>query len=150
MSNAGGVIEDGHDWARELVKKHAIVMHRESETVGTASDFFDGIERKFISPINGEPVVGPVLVLDNGNSFMALDERTFLELTTQQHRFYRTMQRVIAHALREAAGLLKSLGIPMDVGVSLLASTLKAQVAMLEAKPEIPPVTEPSPPKEDH
>jgi hypothetical protein len=134
---------DPLQWARALGAGTAMVMHIPTDTVAKVKAFYDGVTTKFISPITNEPVNGPVLVMEDGNSFMAEDEKSFHRMTMQQAQFYRTMQRVIANTLREAAQLLKSLGIPVDVGVSLLVATLKAQLRVLEAKPEAMPQTLP-------
>lgn len=130
------------EWAHEMCAKKATVLHSETDMIGTVIHVYD---RTWVSPINGVVVDAVVIKLDTGHAFIvpASDaddyedrQTTFFVLTPEQATFYLTMQRALAHSLKEAAVFLRSKGIDMDTGMRLIVGILKTQILALSSSRE--------------
>lgn len=122
-------------WADRLIAKQLWVLHAPTLTVGPARNFYDGVENKYRSTVNGQEVPAAVLELETGHGFVA-DPEKFVELDAPAVRFYVGIQQGLAGLVRVAATGAAGAGVGQEAGFALVVSALRAQLAALEvAKP---------------
>jgi hypothetical protein len=107
------------------------LFHGPTQVVGAPEKYFDGVGEIYVSPVNGEPVTGPVLAFASGHVLVA-DPEAFLELERPDVVFYAVaVERV--HALTVAlARAAHDSGMALEKMVPLYAAALRAQVAAME------------------
>lgn len=113
----------------ELVGK--VVLHVPTLVVGTVrARWYAG---QYVSLVNGEPVPGDVLELDDGNAFVARPG-AFLTMGKAEVRFFETMQEGLAGLVAVAARGGTASGVEPETGYTLTVAALRAQLAALEAR----------------
>lgn len=122
------------EWLSGLVAKQATVFHLATRVVGRAQAYFDGAQRKFVSPVNDAPVPTPVLVLDTGHAVTAPDEKSMLVLTDAEAAFYDGAQALLSMVITNCVQLAAKAGLPLLTMNQLVVSMLQTQAAILEAQ----------------
>jgi hypothetical protein len=119
-------------WAKQLVEKHAWVMHVQSRTVGRVAELYDGEGKLWQPPESDRPVKAPVLKFEQGHTFLARDPGAFIEFTGREASFFQDAQASLAGALSELAQLGAAKGVIGQTGILLLTSALRQQLRELE------------------
>lgn len=118
------------DW-KGAVERMAWMFHVETYAVGRAAAFYDGVEEKYVSPLNGEPVNGPVLLLHTGHALLA-EPVKWMELSSAEIRYFQALQEGFNGLIVIAAKNAKDNGVELEKGLAMLISILRAQLAALE------------------
>lgn len=131
------VITEKDDWAwwRELVTKQEVVMHVQNKVVGRPIRFYLGTdEDHYVSPVNGLPVKVPVLELAGGNALLAKEKDDFMILAPAAARLYVAMAAGVAELTKLSARNAASQGVPLEIGIAVMTSVFRSQVAALEGR----------------
>jgi len=121
---------DSETWAKLMVHRKGYVLHLGGMVAGKAVQFFDGVREKYISPFNGEPVVGPVLKLDSGHAFLANREH-FEELNERDVKFFEVAQGALVETLKQIGAVGHAMKVPEGIGVRLVVGLLRTQATTL-------------------
>lgn len=130
-------------WARDLERRHAWVLHRSTLAVGPVERYFTGEEHdRFLSEIDGQPVMAPVLKLGTGHALLAVPAN-FIELGAPEADLYmRVIDRLresVITAVNEAIDSIASKRQSMpDLPIALIVSAVRAQLHALEATARVP------------
>jgi hypothetical protein len=115
-------------WAVKLAEEHAWVIHVPTHTIQQVKQFYEA--REFISPLNKLPVKDPVIELDDGNSFIAIEDN-FIPLTENEAGFFVFTQGELKDLLTTwVVKAAKASVLPETIGI-LISATLRAQLAAL-------------------
>jgi len=117
------------DWAKELASNRKPILHA-TNVVGKAVRFFSGEEGdRYISPVNAQPVAGPVLELDTKHTFVLSKREDFTVLTEEEYRFFLIAQSALSHGIKESIKLAASMkNVSQQCAVKLVRSILAAQI----------------------
>lgn len=122
----------------ELVEKRGLVLHNETQTLGRAVAYFDGVDRRSLG-LDGKEVPAPVLQLDTGDTFV-VKPYAFTPLSDREAAFVGNLQSMVRDAAMIAIGVAASLGMDQQVVMQLAAFVMDgtrkrflAEVARLTA-----------------
>jgi len=113
--------------------------------VSRVKSFYDGIGEVYVSTSNGKPVKGPVLELEDGNTFVAPTEELFVELTPQEADYHALAQTEVAQAAKRVAEAGASRAIRKETALLLLGAALRSTARVTDAVSRTPP--RPPPPQ---
>lgn len=123
--------QDSEAWAKKAVADGTWLLHRGAFVAGKAAHYFDGVDEKFISPENNNPVCGPVLQLDNGHAFLVVEDH-FAVLAERDVQFLKTATNAMIETLKQVGAFAVACKVPEDIGVRLVVGALYAQARALE------------------
>jgi hypothetical protein len=131
-------------WAAKMQDEHAWVIHVPTHTIQRVKQFYQAHE--FISPVNKLAVKDPVIELDDGNNFLAIEEN-FVPLTQNEAGFFVFAQGELKDLLttwvQKAA---KASILPETIGI-LISATLRAQLmALMQTRQRLSGGQQPPPP----
>jgi hypothetical protein len=112
-------------WAQELADGQRWVLHTPSRSVARVKSFYDGVDRVIVSKVNDRPVQGPVLELEDGNTFMA-ELRAFVSLTEPEVRFFMSTQKTVGMAAKVCAEQAAGAGMAKETALLLIGVALRA------------------------
>lgn len=121
--------EETKAWADAAIVAGDRLLHVPTLTVGIPTRLCDG---DWVSPVNDRASPGLVLVIEPGHGFMAKKEN-FFALRGGAAQFFDSMQQGLAGLVAVAARCAEQNGVEMDVGLTLLLSAMRMQMAALEA-----------------
>jgi hypothetical protein len=108
------------------------VLYVPAKFIGKVTDFFNGVTRPFVSPINNQKVKGPVLEVNGEHYFVAL-ESSFIDLNESEEAFFNAIQKALTGAMAEMVKVGAELKIPPPTLAMLLVGTLRTQTMALES-----------------
>ena len=117
--------ESKYQWAEDLGEQKAWVLHTPSRAVSRVKAFYDGVARVMVSEINRLPVKGPVVELEDGNTFVA-EQRCFVAMEPREVDYYQAAQKTVGLAAKAAAENAAARGIPKTTALMLLGVALRA------------------------
>ena len=121
-------------WFEELVEKKAWVLHLQSDVIGQAKAYYDGLgTNMYVSPANGAPVQGAVLELESGHALLAGDRERWKVLSKAEIQYFKTLQEGFSGLIVLSAKTAKDNGVELETGLAMLVGILRAQLAALEA-----------------
>lgn len=123
--------EEVKAWADDLIANGRWLVHQHGR-VGRAHKFYDGVEVKYVSKVNGDAVNGPVLELDTGNGFVA-DPAAFSVLTASEVAFFAAFNDALNGLIVGSISAGAASGMKAFEGLRLMKCAMRAQLAALEA-----------------
>ena len=114
----------------DLAARGAWLLHVETGIVARAKEYFDGVERVYVSPVDGKPVGGPVMTLSTGDSLVA-GPGAFVPLTEAEASFFASVTYALSAALTLALPAARGMGLGMEMAMQLCASAFKMQLRAL-------------------
>lgn len=129
----------GLQWARDLEERRAWVLHTPSRVISRVRTFYDGVEKVAVSAVNGRPVVGPVLELEDGCTFVAADESVFVPMEPQEVAYYAVVQRRVGEVARELAEAGAKGGIRRETAFLVIGAALRSTARVTDLVLANPP-----------
>lgn len=126
--------EDPFAWGRRVTEDGHWIFHLETAALGPAKKFYDGVKEIWISPVNGQPVPGPVIELANGHGLVA-DPTKFVELTSKEMKYAMALRDGVAALLATTLQFAAASGVDKEAATALTIAVLRAQLAALETMP---------------
>jgi hypothetical protein len=118
-------------WSIEdLVLREAWLLHNEQGVVGQAKEFFDGVKKIWVSPVNGNAVSAPVLLLSTGDAFV-VSATAFTPLSEKEGQVCAKAQELIAGSVKICAVMARLIDVPLDVFATLMSAQLRVQERQL-------------------
>ncbi len=135
---AGRVVPD-YSWAKKLADDGTWVLHTGSRMVSKVVKFYDGVTEQYTSTYNNKPTQGPVLELEDGNTFVARSEADFVPMEPEEVKFYQFIQlqygqltqRLAAAGAQQKMSMAKTL---LLIGTSLRTTARAADLAVAKPK----------------
>lgn len=125
------------EWAEKAIADKAWLFHEPTHALGVPIKFYSGLMAdQYVSSINGEPVPGPVIMLESGHGLLAKPEN-FVLLTEKEIQFFTAAQLLFSEFLRGVITKAAEGGLDQHASMRLLSSMLKAQVAAMSPKNEV-------------
>jgi len=122
------------DWS-ELKNSQATLLHLESMVTGSVTDYFDGIERKYVGA-DGREVVGPVVCL-GPHTFVA-DDSHFLVLNAAEANAFYGMVSMLQNIVKDWFSQMDKAGFSRDMAFDLTRSACAINFASLTAARQTP------------
>ena len=124
------------DWAKALVERRATIMHAETQVIGVAKRFYDGVTEKFTSSVNGAEVDAPILELYEGNAFIAEKEEAFVELAEGEVQYQNIARAQVDGVMRMLTARESLCNSSPQAASIILISTLTSMLNVLRAAHE--------------
>lgn len=136
-------------WGRDLERRHAWLLQTATLAVGPVERFYTGAEDdRYVSAVDGAPVVAPVLLLGTGHAMLA-QPRNFVEIGPDEANVYiSTIERLretLSGAITNAVATLREKAHEPELPFALVISALRAQLYALEAIASAPSSSPPHP-----
>jgi hypothetical protein len=137
--------EDKHAWARKLADDGTWILHTGTRTVSKVVKFYDGVNDTYISTYNGQPTKGPVIELEDGNTFVAKAEFEFVPMEEEEVKFFQFVQMKVGEVTRACAELGATKKMTMAktmllVGTALRQTARATDLAVAKPKGQKPDV----------
>jgi hypothetical protein len=126
-------LKDPASYGRSLAERKAWIFHAATMALGPAEKFFSGEEGdRHVSDVNGEEVLGPVLVLATGHALVLVPAQV-IELEDREAAYVQLAQHELTSLLAKVLTTAKESGMADRTAALLTIAILRAQCAAFEA-----------------
>jgi hypothetical protein len=112
-------------WAAALAADRSWVLHTGSRTISRVKKFWDGELEVYTSTYNNQPTKGPVLELEDGNSFVARSEADFVSMEEKEVQFFQFVEMKISELATQLATVAVNQGMGIAKGGLLLGTAFR-------------------------
>ena len=125
-------------WAAKLAADNTWVLHTGSRTVSKVLKFWDGENEVYTSSYNNFPTKGPVLELEDGNTFVARGESEFVPLEDKEVQYFLFVQTTVGEIAQKVAAVGSGCGMNLAktlllIGVALRGAARATDIAIAQA-----------------
>ena len=112
-----------NDWGENLVGLW--VLHLPTRVLAKAVRYYDGVERRYCSPVNQQVVVGSVVEFEDGSSVVADVEEAFVPLEPGEVQYLVAVQQSIGKVVKACAESGAALGLRKRTAMLLIGAVLR-------------------------